>query len=626
MIVVSSEYKNYLKNNLSFSPKFKIEIEDKTYLGDEITAYPSIKHSNTSFIGGFPSKTCSFELYDPNTNIDLENKNITIYKGLDIDGVIEWVKQGVFIPKAEQITTDISKRRYKVTEAKDKRQLLDEQYISSLDWSTTHTGLEIIKDALNGLDIHLKTEIFNWSDYEFNEPNFPSNITRSEVISRMAEIGGAIAILNNEGLLEFKTQYATEDEITNKRYVNLTKEKTITINTLVLGKENANDDIVYPESIDEERIEYKINDNPYVDLIREEMIEQVSNYIIGLSYTPFSISDFKDGYIYELNDVLNVTDKNGNTFNAVILNYENSSRISSNISADKKDEQSTNYLLAGSQKKDLSDIKLNVDHINKKIEMIATQIENIEIGTGFATVETVNKLVQTATEGLVNTMSKKGGNNLLFNTYFNEKDENGLLTFWDGVQNVVNKYESKTGNALSLLNGSIKQLVQLSNGQYCLNFKYEKLIEVANCQVAINGRIFDLSNVDLNVENSFENVDNLSSDTFIIEFICDTDNGFLIYEPMLNEGPSASLFTQNANETVTDTVNIGKGIEVNASNINSKTRMDADGFRGFNTNNGEITFYQTNDGLYGKKLETESIKSGDLIISTKSNHNFFVGL
>ena len=95
---------------------------------------------------------------------------------------------------------------------------------------------------------------------------------------------------------------------------------------------------------------------------------------------------------------------------------------------------------------------------------------------------------------------------------------------------------------------------------------------------------------------------------------------------MLNEGSTASQFTQNANETVTDTVNIGKGIEVNASNINSKTRMDADGFRGFNTNNGEITFYQTNDGLYGKKLETESIKSGDLIISTKSNHNFFVGL
>ena len=95
---------------------------------------------------------------------------------------------------------------------------------------------------------------------------------------------------------------------------------------------------------------------------------------------------------------------------------------------------------------------------------------------------------------------------------------------------------------------------------------------------------------------------------------------------MLNEGDTASVFTQNASESISDTVNIGKGIEVLASNINNKTRIDADGIRGVNTETDELTFYQTTEGLYGKELETESIRSGNLIVTTRNGHNFLSGL
>ena len=628
MQVVSNEYKNLLNTSLSFTPKSKVIVDDVEYLGDVIKTSPIISHSNSSFIGGFPIKTCSFEIYDFNSDLDFEGKEVTVYKGIEVNNVIEWICLGIFIPQAKDITNNISAKTITIHNAQDKAQLFDTQYASSLSWEndTKHTGLEIVQEICSSLNIALESTSFGWANYEFSQPNFPSGITNREVISRLAEIGGEIALISPSGGLLLKGQYNTGDAITNRRYSKLTKEKEHIVNTLVLGKKGIDDDIVYPISIDTERVEHRIEDNPFVDLYREDMIEEVSSYIIGMSYTPFSISEFIDGFIYELNDVINITDKNGNSFDAVILDYSTTARIKSNIKAGNVGENITNYAIAGSMQDSINKVKLEVNHISGEITSLTTKVENIEVGTGYATIESVNQLIQNANDGLVNTMSKKGGNNLLFNTYFSEYDENGQLTFWEGSQSVVNNSESKTNNALSLQEGSIKQTISLINRDYCFSFKYKKLIEVANCQVKINGKTFDISAAEINVENYVENVENLTSNSFIVEFICDTNDGFLIYEPMLNEGSTASQFTQNANETVTDTVVIGKGIEVNASNIATKTRLDADGLRGKNINNNEVVFYQTDEGLYGKKLETESIKSGDLIISTKSGHNFFVGL
>ena len=64
--------------------------------------------------------------------------------------------------------------------------------------------------------------------------------------------------------------------------------------------------------------ELRIEDNPFVDLYRRDMIEEVAKHVIGKSYTPFQLDGFADGFIYELNDVVSVVDKNGEKFEAVI--------------------------------------------------------------------------------------------------------------------------------------------------------------------------------------------------------------------------------------------------------------------------------------------------------------------
>ena len=266
--------------------------------------------------------------------------------------------------------------------------------------------------------------------------------------------------------------------------------------------------------------------------------------------------------------------------------------------------------------------KSNISSLQLNTESISATVESLEATTN-SQVETINNLVLKA-DGITNTLDNRGGNNLLRNSYFYEY-ENGLLTYWSGPQKVIEKYESKSRNALSLQNGTIKQSVSLTNKKYCCSFKYIKLSEVANAKFIINGKEYVLDG-SVDSEGSFEVVEDLKTDSITIEFVCDTNDGFLVYEPMLNEGESASLFTQNTSESISDTVNIGKGVEVLASNIKNKTRIDADGLRGINTETNELTFYQTTDGIYGKELETESIRSGNLIITTRNGHNFMSGL
>lgn len=380
MISSSNAYKNQLNLN-AISPKSKIVVDGVEYLGDVIKDAPKIKHSSTKFIGTFPVKTVNFSIYDLENELDFENKEIEVYKGIVVNNSIEYLKQGIFIPRASDIKTNISERTISFTNVQDRTQLLETAYTSQLDWNNnqTHTGLEIIQEICTRKNITLKNTDFAFADYDFKQPNFSETITDRGVIAAMAEIGGEIAIFDSNGELEIKSKYNTNHTIQRKKYEKLSYEKLITINTVVLGRNGINNDIVYPETIETERVEAKILDNPFVDLYREEMIEDVAEHIIGLTYIPFQVDGFVDGYMYELNDVITVVDKNNNTFDAVILDLENSSRIKSKILAPKKDDKKTEYNLAGSNRESVNQVRLDVDHINQEITAVASQVQTLDV-------------------------------------------------------------------------------------------------------------------------------------------------------------------------------------------------------------------------------------------------------
>ena len=473
--------------------------------------------------------------------------------------------------------------------------------------------------------------------------NFEGTESLYEVLTTAAEATQTIFYMNYSNKLTFRRLNTTLNKTISKDiYMELASGANRKLKTICSATELGDN---VSSSLETPGETQYVRDNPFWEL-RDDIDTLVDNAVAGLS--SITINEFscewrgdpalepgdrlayetKDDaieYTYLINDTLIY---NGGLRQKTDWSFKETEETASNPTSlgevlkqtyarvDKANKQ-VNILVS-----QVETNKSNISSLQLNTESISATVESLETTTNSQT-ETINNLVLKA-NGIVNTLDNRGGNNLLRNSYFYEY-ENGLLTYWSGPQKVVEKYESKSRNALSLQNGTIKQSVSLTNKKYCCSFKYIKLSEVANAKFIINGKEYVLDG-SVDSEGSFEIVEDLKTDSITIEFVCDTNDGFLVYEPMLNEGESASLFTQNTSESISDTVNIGKGVEVLASNIKNKTRIDADGLRGINTETNELTFYQTTDGIYGKELETESIRSGNLIITTRNGHNFMSGL
>ena len=526
-----------------------------------------------------------------------------------------------------------------------------------LDKSKKHTFSELtltkpytIADVVNavatllGISANIPSlDVFNISYAD--GANFEGTESLYEVLTAAAEATQTIFYMNGSNTLVFKRLDISGNPaltITKEDYITLDSGDNRRLQTICSATELG--DNVSASTTQIGTTQY-VRDNPFWDL-RDDIDTLVDNALAAvgnMTINQFSCEwrgnpllnpgykialttkDNKTVISYLLNDTLTF---DGSLHQKSEWNYEDSEEDESNPSdlgevlkqtyarVDKANKQ-VNILVS-----EVETNKSNISSLQLNTESISATVESLEATTN-SQIETINNLVLKA-DGITNTLDNRGGNNLLRNSYFYEY-ENGLLTYWSGPQKVIEKYESESRNALSLQNGTIKQTVSLTNKKYCCSFKYIKLSEVANAKFIINGNEIIL-NGSVDSENSIEYVIDLKTDSITIEFVCDTNDGFLVYEPMLNEGESASLFTQNTSESISDTVNIGKGVEVLASNIKNKTRIDADGLRGINTETNELTFYQTTDGIYGKELETESIRSGNLIITTRNGHNFMSGL
>ena len=524
-----------------------------------------------------------------------------------------------------------------------------------LDKSKKHTFSELtltkpytIADVVNAVATFLgisanipNLDVFNVSYAD--GANFEGTESLYDVLTAAAEATQTIFYMNYNNELTFRRLNTTLNKTISKDiYMELTSGVNRKLQTICSATELGDN---VSSSLETPGETQYVRDNPFWEL-RDDINTLVDNAVSALS--SITINEFscewrgdpalepgdrlayetKDDaieYTYLINDTLIY---NGGLRQKTDWSFKETEETASNPTSlgevlkqtyarvDKANKQ-VNILVS-----EVETNKSNISSLQLNTESISATVESLEATTN-SQVEIINNLVLKA-DGITNTLDNRGGNNLLRNSYFYEY-ENGLLTYWSGPQKVIEKYESKSRNALSLQNGTIKQSVSLTNKKYCCSFKYIKLSEVANAKFIINGKEYVLDgNVDY--EKKFEIVEDLKTDSITIEFVCDTNDGFLIYEPMLNEGESASLFTQNTSESISDTVNIGKGVEVLASNIKNKTRMDADGLRGINTETNELTFYQTTDGMYGKELETESIRSGNLIITTRNGHNFMSGL
>lgn len=380
MYAVSDKYKEYTNASTVRHSHAKIIVNGVPYDGRQLKKYPSISFQG-EFIGSFPAKSCTFEIY--NIGVDLVGKEIDVYRGLEIGGSIEWVPLGKFTAAPDGVKTS-NTGDYITYTGYDRASRFDVEYEPlNIEYPATIGVFAQEMAFRRGLDFD--TTPFPCCDILLQgPPNVPPNTSEREIIRQIAELGGSNAWVSRSGALCIGQPQQTAEKITKRKYTSLSsKENTFgAINTVVLGVAGYDDDIVHQDAeavAHDGVIEWRLENNMFGEVDRESFAEYIGdNYYLGQKYTPFEVSGFVDDWYLDIFDIVEVEDREGNLFQTVILSYSTTDRIKSTVSASVPGEMLTNYDIAGTSKKKLSYVALQVDHINNEIRSMAVDISGMQ--------------------------------------------------------------------------------------------------------------------------------------------------------------------------------------------------------------------------------------------------------
>ena len=429
-------------------------------------------------------KSVMKELYI-DSNVYIPEKTILNYQfGVKVNGEYEYINFGNYVVYKVEKQEDTNS--YKLT-------CYDKMLYSMVDYEKMNitypiTIRDYIKAICDKLGLTFANESDTFANYDkqiqnelyLDEDENSLGYTFRDVLDELSQVTASCICINGNDEVEIRYINDTNDTIDEEflKDVNVKfGEKFGAVNTIVLSRSADSDNIYYPEVLPENPYEFKISDNQIMNFNdRSDYLPDIYEKLNGLE---FYINDFSSTGIcyYELLDRYNVQ-IGDNTYSCIMLNDEINitQGFEENVFTEMPEETQTDYTKA-----DKTDRKINQTYIiaNKQkseIELVTREINSVknDLSNNYYNIEQSNVLMQNATDGLLNKLSQVGGNNLLRNTFFYEY-ENGLLTYWSGPQKVVPKYESKSRNALSLQNGTIKQSVNLTNKKYCCSFKYIKL-------------------------------------------------------------------------------------------------------------------------------------------------------
>lgn len=391
------------------------------------------------------------------------------------------------------------------------------------------------------------------------------------------------------------------------------KRNTHPINVVSIGMsqvEGENITLRDEESIAEDGENYlTINDNPfaYTQEKREQLIVALYEKVKGFSYTAYELKGQCKPYL-ETGDPIWVLDADGAITSSFLFRftYKSPNGLESEMSAPSIIKSTVEYQNVPSDLERIRRTEIIVDKQQGTIDAIidkqtedGSKINSLQANAD-ETTDTISKIIEDYQEqiaqlkltidGLTNTVSTKGGGNIFS---YSKENWNESITEYT---NTDLKQNSISGLGYELVIGTTKQEVQLKNGIYTISFLYKNINNLDNAKVIINGELFNLEYTN-NKWKEFEKTINVTANTISISFVTDTNNAIYITDLMGNIGAEKQTWEQNANETYTDTVQIGKGIQVNSSETNTYTRIDSDGNRVFNKATGKVISEFTDKGM-----------------------------
>lgn len=392
------DYLTYIKDSIIRKPRSKIVVDGKTYTGlEHLVSFPKITHETEKMIGGFPAKTCEFEIYNLDGKLSLNGKEVQVYRGLDIsDTKTVWIPMGLFYADGEDVTNNSTKRtiQFKGT---DRTRLFDSPFanVYSKGIIPADTVISTVAEkicAKHGLSINTATKSKIIS-YRFTEAvGTPEDTTDRQVIAWIAELSGCIPIISRDGQSLMFTRPTYKETVTEAgktypsgSYADKRKYKTLSaeplygpINAISFGHADYDDAYVYQDDTDVETNglhEWKINDNALAENDKSALAPKVFAIIKGMQIYPFELTDFIDDYLFDINDGIQIKKKDGAFVTTYVLGMNTTSRIRSVFKAGTQDSSSADRNLAGSVKLDMKKVKLSVDHINNQITALVKETD-----------------------------------------------------------------------------------------------------------------------------------------------------------------------------------------------------------------------------------------------------------
>ena len=547
--------------------------------------------------------------------------------GLKVNGEYEYIDFGNYVVKEVEIKEDTNSYLIKAYDKmlysmKDYENLgvtypiTIRNYIIAL---ATRLGLTFANatDTFCNYNRQIQKELF------LDENGNSLDYTYRDVLDQLSEVVGGYLCINEDDELEIRYVNETNDTINEKYLKNINVkfgEKFGPVNSIVLSRASEADNVFLrdEESVTQNGLcEIKIKENQFMNFNdRSDYLEDLLDQLDGLE---FYINDFDSTGVvyYELGDKYNVS-IDGETYDCLMLNdtIEITQGLSESIYNDMPEETNTDYTKADKTDRKVNQTYIIADKQKGEIEALSSKTTVIENKTNDMYIkEDIDLMILRAEDGITNTFSNAGGNNIFRNTgLFFENDGNDSQTnpyeFWNGVV-VRDKEELAVNqNCLKLQNTTVYQEQIVPNGTYTISFKYKNINDTINTKVIINDEETILSET---IDTEFVKTINTTSQHINVKFVCDVDNGCEIYDLMVNKGETKLAYSQNQNEITTNTVNISKGIEITSSQTNTKFRADSDGVRVLNKDSNEekAKFIDT-----GMEISEAEIKDKARIVKT----------
>lgn len=576
--------------------------------------------NDRNFIGTFNLKSLSFETEN---NVDFKNKEFEYYKQVNN----EHFKIGTFI--TTEVKDSDTNELVEVT-AMDYGLKFAIPYETELDYDGGEVTMQdVLDEILENVDIELSSESQTLRNGSFivDSNQFVNSEMYGDVISAIAGINGMFAIITYEDKLKFLTTEETNEVIED--YTELDdKRDTHPITIVQLGMSQVQGVSVeerWEAGVTQYGEHYLIlNDNPFAYTMekRQQLAGNILEQVKGLGYSSFE-SKFAFKPYLEIGDKIKFRNKAGELVDSIVLKIDTDYEDIT-LSAPSIADATVDYSVIDTERI-ARRAEIIANQATGEIEMVTRQVRDIgtsvetnfqnisENFTNYYTIDQTNELIMNAENGITNTFSRSGGNNIFRNTGLWFKDEDNNYEFWTGDANRGSNDNAVNNTSIILKNGSFSQEQTVPNGEYSINFYYQLLNQFATASVKINDVEYSLDSTSLKHFYTGEQDTNgnyivqpitVTTKQIKIEFICDIDDAVEIYDLMCNNGNATLVYSQNENETTTDTVNISKGITITSTNMETIFKANANGIK-ILTLAGNVIAYFTDKGLSTKELIVE---------------------